>query len=246
MKNAKKITCLGTIVLFLLLISSCGVDTKQTTPCPECPCVEADETYDQGIIFPEEARQLYVNYEKRRVNLIQEYEDSLDEKEQGKMQNGQESNTADSNGSKFDVARYVYYDYEDLKKYMAYIENEAKLSGEKLTTLRFYFANYPNDEKFPDGKAVVHPRQNSIMMSPTIQRDGKEYIFYTEDAQDGKRRAVLLANDFQRRKGEGTNEKSQAESKSEASLAPSFASPAPVFADRSTTKNEGSSAPPPY
>ena len=67
---------------------------------------------------------------------------------------------------------------QDLKKYMAYIENEAKLAGEELSTLRFYFANYPDQDKFPDGKEVVHRRQNSIMMSPTVKRNDKDYIFY--------------------------------------------------------------------
>ena len=78
---------------------------------------------------------------------------------------------------------------------MAYIENEAKLAGEELSTLRFYFANYPDQDKFPDGKEVVHRRQNSIMMSPTVKRNDKDYIFYTDDAGEGKRRIVLLKND---------------------------------------------------
>lgn len=132
---------------------------------------------------------------------------------------------------------------------MAYIENEAKLSGEDLSTLRFYFANYPDEDKFPDGKPVVHRRQNSIMMSPTVKRDGKDHIFYTTDGTDGKRKIVLLENDFKRKGADGTEGNEKSDEKSEASMAPNlFSAPAaaPMYAEKSTTKNEGGSAPPPY
>lgn len=255
MKNAQKFVCKSITLFLLVFVYSCGVDDKKPE-CPECNCPVADESYDNGIIFPEEAQKLYVNYENRRVKLIQDFEDAYDEKntdykKQQQNQQGQnpgEGDNKDPNGAKFDVARYVFYNYEDLKKYMAYIENEAKLSGEKLSTLRFYFANYPDEETFPDGDVVVHRRQNSIMMSPTVKRPDGEHIFLTRDVADGKREIVLLENDFKRRKGDGSGEE-QAEPKNEASLIPSFlpnSSKAPMFVDHSTTKNEGSSAPPPH
>ncbi|MAU72082.1 MAG: hypothetical protein CML04_08300 [Pseudozobellia sp.] len=249
MKNSKLSLSLISYSLIAFTLLSCVTENKTETDCPDCPCTVADDNYNNGIILPEQARKLYLNYEKRRVSLIQDYEDEIDKRNADKEQkvpktDNQKSNNAndkDPNGARFDVARYVYYDYEDLKKYMAYIENEAKLAGEELSTLRFYFANYPDQDKFPDGKEVVHRRQNSIMMSPTVKRNDKDYIFYTDDAGEGKRRIVLLKNDFQ---PEG-NKNQDTNSKSEASLAPSFSS-APIYAPKSTTKNEGNSAPPPY
>jgi len=246
MKNAQKIVCKSIVLFLLVFVYSCGVDDKKPEIL-DCDCPVADEKYDNGIIFPDKARTLYGNYEDRRAGIIQDYEDSIDREKDGKQQQKQQNqnqtgeNNADANRGKFKVARYVSYEYEDLKKYLAYIENEAKLSGEKLTTMRFYFANYANEQKFEDGEPVLHPRQNSIMMSPTVNRDGQDYIFYTEDSVDGKRRIVLLNNEFQKR-----GDEERIEPKSEASLLPGFLSPssaALMFAARSTTKNEGSSHP---
>jgi len=242
MEKAQKFVCRSIPFFLLVFFYSCVVDEKKVE-CPECDCPVADETYDNGIIFPDKAEKLYGNYENRRVGLIQDYEDAFDEEKGGKQgQNQSAENDDESDGGKFKVARYVSYDYEDLKKYLAYIENEAKLSGEELSTMRFYFANYANEQKFEDGRPVLHPRQNSIMMSPTVKRDSEDYIFYTTDGIDGKRKIVLLDNDFKRRQGE-----EQPDPKSEASLLPDFlsaSSPTLMFAPpRSTTKNEGSSHP---
>lgn len=246
MKKAQKFVYKSISLFLLVFIYSCVVDEKKVE-CPECDCPVADEAYDNGIIFPDKAEKLYGNYENRRVGLIQDYEDAFDEEKGGKKNQKQESqnqsgeNNDDADGGKFKVARYVSFDYEDLKKYLAYVENEAKLSGEELSTMRFYFANYANEQKFEDGKPVLHPRQNSIMMSPTVKRDSEDHIFYTTDGIAGKRKIVLLDNDFKRRQGE-----EQPDPKSEASLLPAFlsaSSPALMFAPRSTTKNEGSSHP---
>ncbi|CAM4407361.1 hypothetical protein ZORO111903_19210 [Zobellia roscoffensis] len=250
MKNSLKsaLTC-ATFTLFLFIT---GCVEKNNTPCPECPSeTVADTAYSNGIITPEKAHKLYVNYKDRRVDLIQEYEDAIDQKgkdpkkqAQQKFKNSESSSENTEGRKKFKVARYVSYEYEDLKQYLAYIEKEAELSDEKLTTLRFYFGNYANENKFEDGKAVKHPRQNTVMMSPTVNRDGDNHIFYIDDAKEGKERVVLLDNNFNPRKGEGVNQMTP-NTKNEASLLPGFLSfsSAPFYAAKSTTKNEGHSNP---
>ncbi|MUH34859.1 hypothetical protein D9O36_03310 [Zobellia amurskyensis] len=250
MKNSQKFVQKCTALILLLIITSCVED--KNTPCPDCPCEPVlNETYDNGIILPEKAHKLYANYENRRVDLIQKYEDAIDEREkdpkqqnQQKIQNSEKENNSEAGTERFKVARYVSYNYKDLKEYLAYIENEAKLSGEELTTMRFYFANYANEKKYKNGKPVQHPRQNTIMMSPTVNKDGTDHIFYTDDAEDGKRRIVLLDDNFNPRKGEKVNQM-DSNTKNEASFLPGFfsSSNAPFFAARSTTKNEGSSHP---
>ena len=247
MRKVQKFVCKSITLFLLLFVYSCVVDDKKQE-CPDCDCPVADQEYQNGIIFPQKARELYVNYENRRVNLIEDYEGRKDKK--GYKQNDQEQNSSSENttGSEdrqFMAARYVSYEYEDLKRYLAYVENEAKLSGEKLSTMRFYFANYANEEKFKDGKSVQHPRQNSVMLSPTVNRNQKEHIFYTIDGEGEKRKIVLLNNEFQEIKGLGANQY-WSDPKSEASLLPAFLSPTNsplMFAPRSTTKNEGSSHP---
>lgn len=251
MKNSRKSVLTSATLILLLIFTGCRLDDKPE-PCPDCPCEPVlNETYDNGIILPEKAHKLYANYENRRVNLIQGYEDAIDKKQrdpkklyQQKAQNPKEENNAEADSERFKVARYVSYNYKDLKEYLAYIENEAKLSGEELTTMRFYFANYANEKKYKDGRPVQHPRQNSIMMSPTVNKDGADHIFYTDDAADGKRRIVLLDDNFNRRKGQEGNQTSP-NTKNEASFLPGFfsSSSAPFYAARSTTKNEGGSNP---
>ncbi|CAM4187977.1 hypothetical protein [Zobellia nedashkovskayae] len=250
MKNSLKFVQQCTTVFLFLILAACGDNTQK--PCPECPPeTVADKNYDNGIIMPEKAHKLFVNYKDRRAHLIQQYEDSIDGRAKDpKQQYEQKSRSTESDykndvdREKFKVAQYVSYEYEDLKKYLAYIENEAKLSGEKLTTLRFYFANYANEKKFDNDSLVKHPRQNTIMMSPTVNKDGADHIFYTDDAADGKRRIVLLDDNFNPRKAQEENQASP-NTKNEASFLPGFFSfsNAPFYAPRSTTKNEGSSNP---
>ncbi|MDO6821218.1 hypothetical protein [Zobellia sp. 1_MG-2023] len=247
MKNSLK-PALACATLFLFLMVT-GCVEKNSKPCPECPGETAvDTAYSNGIIMPEKAHKLYVNYKDRRVDLIQDYEDAIDRNNKDpkqqfdkKSQSTESGNDDIANPGKFKVARYVSYEYEDLKKYMAYIEKEAELSGEKLTTLRFYFANYANEKKFEDGKPVKHPRQNTVMMSPTVKRDGGNHIFYIDDSKKGRERIVLLKDNFNDMHGKG--DQMTPNSKNEASFLPNlFSAPKPYFAPKSTTKNEGHSS----
>ncbi|MDO6519789.1 hypothetical protein [Zobellia uliginosa] len=254
MKNSKQtaLTC-ATFLLFLIF-TGCRLDEK-AQPCPDCPCETVlNDNYNNGIILPTKAHKLYENYKNRRVGLIENYERAMEEKDKDPKKPSKEkaqaqhaateSSSDDSKPGKFTAARYVSYDYKDIKAYLAYIENEAKLSGEELTTLRFYFANYADEKKYNDGKPVVHPKQNTIMMSPTINKNGGDHMFFTVDGTDGKREVVLLDDEFNPIGPRKSTEQTP-NTKNEASFLPGFfsASSAPFYAERSTTKNEGHSQP---
>lgn len=150
------------IVLFLMFTCfvNCGEKTKhipEEKP-EEKPVVEAPD----NIITLNEADVIYESYSQHRVNLIEPYE-----KEKR------------APGEEFEAARFVDFDYDTVKQYIDYIDQEAAKAGvKKVTKLRLYFANYPNDREFPNKKEVVHPRQNSIFMVPTLDRDGVNYGFY--------------------------------------------------------------------
>jgi hypothetical protein len=153
----------------------------------------------------------------------------------------------------FDVARYVYYDYETIKQYMAYIEQEAKLAGVEISTLRFYFSNYPDETLFENGKdSILHPRQNSLLISPTVKKGKADYIFYIDDTHKEKPRAVILSADFGPMKGFETGNVSLEEHRSFATFVPSFANTkapttiSPYKSGKSLTMNRGTGAPPPY
>lgn len=235
-------TRLFTILIISISLLSCK-EEKKSTPEPNSDGNDENvENYDKGILLPEEARELYTSYQNRRVGLIERYEDSINASRKGQNQQNPEKK---ENNEDFIVAEYIWYEYEDIKKYLAYIEKEAELSGEKISTLRFYFGNNPEKQKFDNGDTVVHPRQNTIMISPTIKGDVGESLFYTIDISEDKRTAVLLTDEFQERKVQKGNPE-QSGIKSEASFAPNLysASEAPVFSPNGTTKNRGSGSPP--
>lgn len=257
MKNTlKPVFKIFAITILLLGIASSGGCKPERNTEPEPKPEEPDSLYQTGILLPEEAKPLFDTYERRRVGIIQEFEDAFDEenpdyRKQNPSQNGEtggKGDPSDPNGERFDVARYVYYDYEDIKEYLAYIENEAKLSGETISTLRFYFGNYPEDSD----KSVKHPRQNTILISPTINRNNRENIFFTVDGEEGKRKAILVGDYFTSRENanDGKTDQMQEGNKNEASIVPSLFSSnmeAPIFQEsRGTTKNRGGSAPPPH
>jgi hypothetical protein len=203
----------------------------------------------EQIIEISDAKDMYERYGERRVPLIQRYEDSINsgragdkiqqrakgDKNQGQMQAAPE---------KFDVARYVYYDYATIKNYIAYIEQEAKAANVDISTLRFYFSNYSEDPK------NVHPRQNSIMLSPTIKKGDRDYLFYIGDL-DGKAEAVLLNDAFGLVDAEGMGNAASNDGKSYAAFMPNLITKSkaslPYYqGGKSVTMNEGNSAPPPY
>jgi hypothetical protein len=137
----------------------------------------------------------------------------------------------------------VYYDYATIKNYIAYIEQEAKAANVDISTLRIYFSNYSEDPK------NVHPRQNSIMLSPTIKKGDRDYLFYIGDL-DGKAEAVLLNDAFG---PVGPNEMGNTTShdgKSYAAFMPNLImnsnASLPYQSGKSVTMNEGNSAPPPF
>ncbi len=151
---------------------------------------------------------------------------------------------------KFDVARYTYYDYKTIKQYLAYIEQEAEKAGVEIASLRFYFSNYPDREAFDDGKKVVHPRQNSIFLMPTVSRDGQDYGFFIREGESGSE-VVLLNGQLEPRTTAGMGVNGTVEYRSEAGFVPvltlnNAGSATVLQGDTSLILNEGNSAPPPY
>ncbi len=210
MKNNRKVAAL-LLVSFLLIFGACQQRPKQEEPTePVSP--------PKGIISLEESKSLYDNYTKHRMGMIQEYE--LERKPD----------------EKFVPARLSSFSFAEMKQYMAYVEQEAKKAQVEVSSLRFYFANYPDNERFPDGDKVVHPRQNSIFIVPTMKVDGQDYGFYI--GADGKAKLIKDAM------GEnGMGYKSAQGEKSQASFVPNLS-----LADdgESLNLNHGNSEPPPY
>jgi hypothetical protein len=197
----------------LLLLGACQQGPKKEDPTEPTP---EKVSPPEGIISLEESKSLYDNYTRNRVAMIEQFE---------MEQNPDE---------KFIPARFTSFTYKDIKNYMAYVEQEAEAAGVEVASLRLYFANYPNKPDFPDGKKVVHPRQNSIFIVPTTMMDGKEYGFYI--TADGK------AKPIKDKVGSPEDGDMNEANTSKASMVPALFQ----NGDRSLNLNHGGSGPPPY
>ena len=230
MINEKKsLFRLVVLSLFVFSFNSCA--EKMEKEKKETPEVLAPTQ----IVQIDRAKKMYDNYSDRRLPLIQHYEDSIN--------GGKE---------KFDVARYVSYDYETIKQYLAFIEQEAKKANVEISGLRFYFSNYPKGAKFDNGESIVHPRQNSVMLSPTLKRGDRDYLFYI-GGTEAKQEPVLLSDSFGPINAQGMGRIDSNDNKSYASFVPNLVKSAvgttlntSFYSGSSLTMNRGQGAPPPY
>ena len=213
-------------VLILLLVS-CGEQSQQVQTE-----AKAEVEAPKQIITLEEARSMYQNYTERRAKLIQRFEDSI--------------NTSKKDTAKFDIARYTYYDYKTIKQYLTYIEQEAEKAGVEISSLRFYYSNYPDEGSFADGTPVVHPRQNSFFIIPALKQKGEDFAFTIEDSgPDGKKRAVLLNGELYPINPEEMGANTAGADKAYAGF--SISKPATTaFGNGGVVLNHGNAAPPPY
>lgn len=212
-----------------LLLTACGEQSQRETSAAS-EQVEAPKQ----IISLEEAQSMYKNYSERRVPLIQKYEDSL--------------NRSMRDTASFDVARYTYYDYQTIKQYLAYIEQEAAAAGVEISSLRFYYSNYPDQQTFADGTPIMHPRQNSFFIIPALKQEGEDWAFNIEDAGDGTKRAVILHADLQAVDGKNMGMINNGRDKAYAGhLMSGPSGPVPAaFGNGSVVLNHGGAAPPPW
>ncbi len=210
-------------LLFLtlaLLYTSCEEKAKQDPDQEEendnPPIVERPD----NIITLKEAKVIFDNYTQHRVSLIEPYERETRAPEE-----------------KFEASRFVDFDYNTIKQYIDYVDQEAAKAGVKeVTKLRLYFANYPKEKKFPNDKEVIHPRQNSIFMLPTLEQDGVNYGFYIGPDGKAKRIADWKAEMM---KGMGLSE-----DKAQKAYA-GFSMNSNLVPDGSLTLNYGHGGPPP-
>ena len=218
MKKVSSIFTTTVSISLVLLLTSCNQDQKKENDdqSPTRPDIEAPS----NIISLKEANTIYDNYSKHRADPILQYETKVRAPEK-----------------EFEPSRYVDFDYETIKQYIDYIEQEAKKAGvKKITKLRLYYANYPDQEKFPNGKKVIHQRQNSIFIVPTLEMQGTNYGFYI--GNNGK---AALIKDW---KGDSKEGLGTFDNKSKKAYA-GFSLNSNLQTSKSLALNFGQSGPPP-
>lgn len=210
------------------------------------------EEVEKIIITDDKAKSLFENYGKHRGNIIEIYEnngrrlgDSIPQNQQDIKDKKQADKAKQQEAEKgFVPVQYTYYDFEKFKKYLKFIEQETKKAGADISTLRIYFANYPENEKDNDKR-----KRNTVMFVPTIKIEGTESAYYiSDDGQDGKSRPYLLTDSFGRtNKPAPTGSLDTPRNTSEANLLPNVSnslSPSLIFAEQSVIGNEGNRNPP--
>ena len=199
----------------ILALASCGQQDRKQQQQPQ----ETRETEAPKQIIPlETAREYYTNYSERRAGLIAHYEDSI--------------NLARGIKDSFPVARYVSFDYQVIKQYMAYIEQEAARVGTDISSLRIYLSNNPDDPSY------THPRQNSVFLIPAVNLEGGQYGLYIRGDQPG-----YLNMELQPWQPKGMGMLPEPGHKAEAGF---LSSPVLIQGQKSLILNFGGSGPPPW
>lgn len=158
-------------IFLLIFINLVFISCQEPTGIPDSGPVKPPKQ----IISVERAAEMYDSYSSRRVPIIKKYEDGLD-----------------PNSPPFTPTRYIEYDLETIKNYVAYVEYKAQQAEVDIKTLRFYLSNYTSDEKYPNGDIVRYPKRNSIFMLPTMEYEGENVGFSVEEV-DGKYNAVPIS-----------------------------------------------------
>ncbi|MEO0902721.1 MAG: hypothetical protein AAFY00_12210, partial [Bacteroidota bacterium] len=101
MKNAQMLVLGG----LLLIATSCQERPQQKEPEKEEP---KEVKPPSDIISIDDSKSLYDNYTRNRVEPIMAHEKEMNDDED------------------FEVARFVDFDYDMMKRYIAFVEQEAK------------------------------------------------------------------------------------------------------------------------
>ncbi len=250
MKNAQKFALKFAFALVLLFgIISCDGCKQKTDDI----IVTADDV-KEIIITDDQAKSRFENYSEHRGKIIERYENNgrkFDDSISPKLQYNK-SKEQDDKAEKQDAqngfvpVQYTYYKYDDFKKYLKFIEQETKKAGADISTIRIYFANYPENERDEDKQ-----KRNTVMFVPTIEIDGKESAYYISDEGVAGKSIPFLLTDSLKRTGKAApiGSLDVPKKSNEANLLPNFPSlttnpPPPFYGEQSVIGNEGGRNPP--
>lgn len=158
---------------------------------------DPDPTQPEEIISFKDAVQLYRSYSKNRACIITAFEgrDSLITKL---------CPTDRKADPRFVPSRSFHLSDTFLEQYTAYVRSITPDSI-KISGYRLYLGNYPDAEKFVDGKPIPDPRRNTFFIAPTTLFGNKElhrgYTFLDRDG-DGEAEIIFL-EDILEESGEG-------------------------------------------
>lgn len=138
-----------------MLLQGCG------NPTADKPAIEVEPATIKEpsiIISLDEAEELFENYGKFRVPLIEKFQNVDDE-----------GNALDPNSETFvQATRSLSIDYKTLKDYLAFIEQETARTKTNITGLRIYFGLY--------GPKGLNPNAETVFLNPLMEYGKKGNI----------------------------------------------------------------------
>ncbi|WP_062056658.1 hypothetical protein [Aquimarina longa] len=143
------------------------------------------------IISFNDAVELYQSYTKNRACIIEIFESKRDSTLASLC-------PSDRKPKKIQPTRSLFLTKEFLNEYTSYIDKITSERKIKISGYRLYLANYPDKEKFEDGKPIPDPRRNTIFIAPTIARGNSHLGFTIFDNDDGTFKKVILEEEFKK------------------------------------------------
>ena len=169
MKNFKPFSVkilVGSLALFITtIVISCQPKQEQSTDRITQEAIDAMK--NDHLISLDDAVKMYKKYDKDRVKILK---DTLKKKYKN---------------DKFEDTRMVWFDINDIKAYIKYVEDKSQEKGITPKGLQVYFSVYPNEKsKYETSKdhqtLFIAPTETSDQQSGyTLDKDGK--IIYLKD-----------------------------------------------------------------
>ncbi|SHI83451.1 hypothetical protein [Aquimarina spongiae] len=157
------------------------------------PVITPDPTQPEEIISFKDAVQLYGSYSKNRACVIKTFESRRDSLLDKLCPSDRKPI------SNFVPSRSFYLSKDFLDEYISYVKWVTPDSID-ITGYRLYLGNYPDAEKFVDGKPIPDPRRNTFFIAPTTllgsdnlhrgytfadrNNDGRQELVFLEDVLD--------------------------------------------------------------
>lgn len=110
----------------------------------------------EQIIDVSQAEQMYQEYRTNFAPIIEE--------------------AKSEQGNPYLTTHFAYVDLQQMKKYIAFLEEVERLNNKKISGLRFYFAAYPNSPKMTNGKATKHKGRETFFIAPTMQIENSKIV----------------------------------------------------------------------
>lgn len=161
MRNLTKKLALTILITGVTLLTSCEEKNKDVEIKGIKGNVDLKNTDDIEKMVPNQIISI-----NQAVEMKGEYDSSilpLIEKAKSTKEN------------EYQATEFAYIDLDSLKKYIAFIEKVESLNEMKISGLRFYFAAYPNQNKFATvDKATKYLGRETFFIAPTMEIEETE------------------------------------------------------------------------